>query len=56
MAQLGEDKKVSNNLISEIKTFVEENFCIETSALDELSLEEQTNFLRSCLLYTSRCV
>lgn len=49
MAQLGEDKKVSNNLISEIKTFVEENFCIETSALDELSLEEQANFLRRIL-------
>lgn len=49
MAQLGEDKKVSNNLITEIRTFLKEYFSIDTTPLDDLSNEEQTNFLRRLL-------
>lgn len=49
MAQLGEDKKVGNNLISEIRTFVGERFSIDTTPLNGLSNEEQASFLRRLL-------
>ena len=49
MALLGEDKKVSNNVIAEIKTFLQEAFSIDTAVLTDLSMEDQANFLRRIL-------
>lgn len=49
MSQLGLDKKVSNNLISEIRDFLYEQFSIDTTSITELSVEEQTAFLRRLL-------
>lgn len=49
MSQLGDDKKASNTLLAEIKSFIKESFCIETAQIDELSAEEQSTFLRRIL-------
>lgn len=49
MAQLGEDKKASGNLINEIRTYVKEKFSIDTTPLNDLSADEQTSFLRRLL-------
>lgn len=49
MAQLGDDKKVSSNVVAEIRTFLKDSFSINTDAMEELSNEEQVNFLRRIL-------
>lgn len=49
MSHLGEDKKVSANLLTEIRAFVAERFSIDTTPLDNLSNEDQAGFLRRLL-------
>lgn len=49
MAQLGEDKKVSNSLIADIRSFLKAQFCIDTTSIDDFSNEEQSSYLRRLL-------
>lgn len=49
MSQLSSEKKANTGLISEIREFLEESFCIDTSYLEDTNLEEQIIELRRLL-------
>lgn len=49
MSQLGDDKKVSSSVVAEIRSFLENEFSIDTTTMDDLPNDDQVSFLRRVL-------